>query len=341
MQKQLRAERRRTKQLTAEQFRGSFVVHQLRDEQLKGGDQLREKKQIVVQIRTRFRLEKLIADQLRGIQLRRYQLRAYQIRAKHFEHQRCYLELAMAKRCRLHKLVRQRFDFAHIIQQDDLCEKIQQARRFSSEAVDERMSTAELNSKWRKRQKPAKVKDASTFTLQRSVAPKWKEDKIAFWSAEEFWKLSNGKIFTEAIYWRQRPLKNRDHRRDIMATLPQSVDIWIKNSSELFGVFQMSVPHYSGVTHLDLSKDLGRKEVSSGIRVLLAKAILTKTRIKTLLIWNPIHLKTLGFIHMILGGPTEGNSNHARKARYRRMESMEVGKSYLLNDDVTADVIYT
>ncbi|KZV23581.1 protein ACCUMULATION AND REPLICATION OF CHLOROPLASTS 3 [Dorcoceras hygrometricum] len=30
----------------------------------------------------------------------------------------CYLELAMAKRCRLHKLVRQRFAFAHIIQQD-------------------------------------------------------------------------------------------------------------------------------------------------------------------------------------------------------------------------------
>ncbi|KZV53660.1 hypothetical protein F511_28099 [Dorcoceras hygrometricum] len=57
------------------------------------------------------------------------------------------------------------------------------------------------------RQKPAKVKDASTFTLQRSVAPKWKEDKIAFWSAEEFWKLSNGKNFTEAIYWRRRPLK--------------------------------------------------------------------------------------------------------------------------------------
>ncbi|KZV13595.1 hypothetical protein F511_45241 [Dorcoceras hygrometricum] len=69
------------------------------------------------------------------------------------------------------------------------------------------MSTAELNSKWRKRQKPAKEKDASTFTLQRSVAQLWKEDKTAFWSAEEFWKLSNGKYFTEAIYWRRRQLK--------------------------------------------------------------------------------------------------------------------------------------
>ncbi|KZV19643.1 hypothetical protein F511_36471 [Dorcoceras hygrometricum] len=71
------------------------------------------------------------------------------------------------------------------------------------------MSTAELNSKWRKRQMPAKEKDASTFTLQRSVAHLWKEDNIAFWSAEEFWKLSNGKNFAEAIYWRRRPLKKK------------------------------------------------------------------------------------------------------------------------------------
>ncbi|KZT76684.1 hypothetical protein F511_46291 [Dorcoceras hygrometricum] len=44
----------------------------------------------------------------------------------------------MAKRCRLHKLVRQRFDFAHRIQQDDLCEKIQQARRFSSRKIQQK-----------------------------------------------------------------------------------------------------------------------------------------------------------------------------------------------------------
>ncbi|KZV21099.1 heavy metal cation transport atpase [Dorcoceras hygrometricum] len=59
-----------------------------------------------------------------------------------------------------------------------------------------------------------KVKDASTFTLQRSVAPKWKEDKIAFWSAEEFWKLSNGKNFSEAIYLWQRPLKKCPAHRE-------------------------------------------------------------------------------------------------------------------------------
>ncbi|KZV13637.1 hypothetical protein F511_45199 [Dorcoceras hygrometricum] len=74
------------------------------------------------------------------------------------------------------------------------------------------MSTAELNSKWRKRQKPSKRKGRKycslVGTLQRSVSLKWKEDKIAFWSAEEFWKLSNGKNFTEAIYWRQCPLKS-------------------------------------------------------------------------------------------------------------------------------------
>ncbi|KZT76982.1 hypothetical protein F511_45994 [Dorcoceras hygrometricum] len=55
-------------------------------------------------------------------------------------------------------------------------------------------------------------------TLQRSVAPKWKEDKIAFWSAEEFWKLSNGKIFTEAIYWRRRPLKKCWFKQPVGAT---------------------------------------------------------------------------------------------------------------------------
>ncbi|KZV30249.1 cyclic nucleotide-gated ion channel 1-like [Dorcoceras hygrometricum] len=47
----------------------------------------------------------------------------------------CYLELAMAKRCRLHKLVRQRFDFAHIIQQDgsynDEFSRMIFAKRFS------------------------------------------------------------------------------------------------------------------------------------------------------------------------------------------------------------------
>ncbi|KZV30705.1 myelin transcription factor 1-like [Dorcoceras hygrometricum] len=50
-----------------------------------------------------------------------------------------------------------------------------------------------------------KEKDASTFTLQRSVAPKWKEDKTAFWSAEEFWKLSNGKKFSRGYILEATP----------------------------------------------------------------------------------------------------------------------------------------
>ncbi|KZV40496.1 hypothetical protein F511_40448 [Dorcoceras hygrometricum] len=33
------------------------------------------------------------------------------------------------------------------------------------------------------------------YNLQRMFARIWKEDKLAFWSAEEFWKLSNGKDF--------------------------------------------------------------------------------------------------------------------------------------------------
>ncbi|KZV27716.1 hypothetical protein F511_40922 [Dorcoceras hygrometricum] len=52
-----------------------------------------------------------------------------------------------------------------------------------------------------------KVKDASTFTFQRSVAPKWKEDKIAFWSAEDFWKLSNGKYFYRGYILEATPIK--------------------------------------------------------------------------------------------------------------------------------------
>ncbi|KZV52764.1 pleiotropic drug resistance protein 1-like [Dorcoceras hygrometricum] len=62
------------------------------------------------------------------------------------------------------------------------------------------MSTAELNSKWRKRQEACKEKDASTFTLQSSVAPKWKEDKIAFWSAEEFLEAFQREEIQQRLY---------------------------------------------------------------------------------------------------------------------------------------------
>ncbi|KZV06920.1 hypothetical protein F511_45598 [Dorcoceras hygrometricum] len=44
-------------------------------------------------------------------------------------------------------------------------------------------------------------------TLQRSVALKWKEDKIAFWSAEEFWKLSNGKNFSRGYIFEATPFE--------------------------------------------------------------------------------------------------------------------------------------
>ncbi|KZV39353.1 hypothetical protein F511_32782 [Dorcoceras hygrometricum] len=41
---------------------------------------------------------------------------------------RCYLELAMAKRCRLHKLIRQRFALAIKIQQEDFALLFQQSK---------------------------------------------------------------------------------------------------------------------------------------------------------------------------------------------------------------------
>ncbi|KZV16194.1 hypothetical protein F511_42599 [Dorcoceras hygrometricum] len=47
-------------------------------------------------------------------------------------------------------------------------------------------------------------------TLQRSVALKWKEDKIAFWSAEEFWKLSNGKNFYRGYILEATPIEEDD-----------------------------------------------------------------------------------------------------------------------------------
>ncbi|KZV57457.1 kinesin-4-like [Dorcoceras hygrometricum] len=60
---------------------------------------------------------------------------ADEAKRKKLKRRRCYLELAMAKRCRLHKLVRQRFDFAHIIQQDgsynDEFSRMIFAKRFS------------------------------------------------------------------------------------------------------------------------------------------------------------------------------------------------------------------
>ncbi|KZV19397.1 asparaginyl-tRNA synthetase [Dorcoceras hygrometricum] len=145
--------------------------------------------------------------------------------------QQMLLEIAIAKRCRLHKLVRQRFALALIFSRKMLRwkysadAKIQQVAAVlpveslfvsavatlpvvvrSSRKIQSQDSAEEQEKQ--KRQKPAKEKDASTFTLQRSVAPKWKEDKTAFWSAEEFLEaFQREDISAEAIYWRQRPLK--------------------------------------------------------------------------------------------------------------------------------------
>ncbi|KZV42415.1 lysM domain-containing GPI-anchored protein 2 [Dorcoceras hygrometricum] len=134
----------------------------------------------------------------------------------------CYLEIEIEKRCRLHKLIRQRFALALKIQQmlfaliTSSCKipagsystssrkiisrsaKIQTQRKNSAEAqsssrhesaakqltiYESWMSTAELKFKWAKATVACKRKGRKycslVGTLQRSVAPKWKEDKIA------------------------------------------------------------------------------------------------------------------------------------------------------------------
>ncbi|KZV57166.1 hypothetical protein F511_40598 [Dorcoceras hygrometricum] len=45
------------------------------------------------------------------------------------------------------------------------------------------------------------------YNIQRMFARIWKEDKLAFWSAEEFWKLSNGKNFNRGYLLEATPLK--------------------------------------------------------------------------------------------------------------------------------------
>ncbi|KZV54626.1 hypothetical protein F511_02660 [Dorcoceras hygrometricum] len=54
-----------------------------------------------------------------------------------------------------------------------------------------------------------KVKDASTFTLQRSVAQLWKEDKIAFWSAEEFLEAFQREEILQRLYIRGDAIEER------------------------------------------------------------------------------------------------------------------------------------
>ncbi|KZV57149.1 hypothetical protein F511_42353 [Dorcoceras hygrometricum] len=145
---------------------------------------------------------------------------------------RRFLKIAIAKRCRLHELIRQRFAVALKIQQEDFALMFnQQARRISSRKIQQKRkrSSSRLGSAGAKQlttyeelrragcqllssiqmvkateacKRKGRKYCSCVGTLQRSVALKWKEDKIAFWSAEEFWKLSNGKIFLQRLYIR-------------------------------------------------------------------------------------------------------------------------------------------
>ncbi|KZV06555.1 hypothetical protein F511_45963 [Dorcoceras hygrometricum] len=72
------------------------------------------------------------------------------------------------------------------------------------DVIQSQESAGSLHSRRKRKRRRREIQSQATVqsadAIGRSVAPKWKEDKIAFWSAEEFWKLSNGKNFTEAIY---------------------------------------------------------------------------------------------------------------------------------------------
>ncbi|KZT75891.1 hypothetical protein F511_47085 [Dorcoceras hygrometricum] len=69
------------------------------------------------------------------------------------------------------------------------------------------MSTAELNSNGESDRSLQKKRTQVLLLLQRSVAPKWKEDKITFWSAEQIWKLSNGKKISRGYILEATPIE--------------------------------------------------------------------------------------------------------------------------------------
>ncbi|KZV55469.1 hypothetical protein F511_15251 [Dorcoceras hygrometricum] len=89
---------------------------------------------------------------------------------------------------------------------DTFLEEIQQMRRgarFGLSCDDISLCVITI-SRWSEAQKL--MRRRVEIQQMRSVAPKWKEDKIAFWSAEEFWKLSNGKISQQRLYIRSDAL---------------------------------------------------------------------------------------------------------------------------------------
>ncbi|KZV20819.1 hypothetical protein F511_43481 [Dorcoceras hygrometricum] len=73
------------------------------------------------------------------------------------------------------------------------------------------LSTAELNSKWRKRQKPAKEKDASTVLVsvlyRGALHQNGKKTRQPSGALKSFWKLSNGKKFSRGYIFEATPIE--------------------------------------------------------------------------------------------------------------------------------------
>ncbi|KZV24339.1 ATP-binding cassette transporter [Dorcoceras hygrometricum] len=146
-----------------------------------------------------------------------------------------YLELAIAKRCRVNKLERQRFAFAR---RDQQMKRRKRKRRHSAgrvcvvnqsqdsvatqrfpDAVFAYPVTGIPGAKKRRSSEAQQLKNESAAKqlttyeelskTDRSVALKWKEVKIAIWSAEQFWNLSNVKKFNRGYLYSRNAIEEK------------------------------------------------------------------------------------------------------------------------------------
>ncbi|KZV44659.1 hypothetical protein F511_40755 [Dorcoceras hygrometricum] len=107
------------------------------------------------------------------------------------------------------------------------------------------------SSRW-ENQSRATVSSRKKSRRKRSVAPKWKEDKIAFWSAEEFWKLSNGKKISRGYILEATPIEEVSVHRERDALRFAYVDS--------FAYVEPSVDRYAYMEQLYLLLVVSRKE---------------------------------------------------------------------------------
>ncbi|KZV17502.1 hypothetical protein F511_41297 [Dorcoceras hygrometricum] len=82
----------------------------------------------------------------------------------------CYLEIAIAKRCRLHKLIRQRFALALKIQQMLFAMKIISSRELQCYCISSRLATQTQEKK-----KQAKCRDSTSHKLYESSRQRFQQ----------------------------------------------------------------------------------------------------------------------------------------------------------------------